>query len=127
MSQLIKGNLKDQLGDNERGWVIGYFTDPQHPFHEHDFEVQWAELAEGDIKSGGAGYNKTAKTLCILISGHLKLNFPVSNETVALSEPGAYVYFPPGVSHSWEAIKPTVTMTLRWPSVRGDQEPSSRS
>lgn len=127
VSELITGNLGDKLGGNKRGWAVGYFTDPQHPFHEHSFEMQWAELAEGQTKSGGPAANRTAKTMCILISGNLRIHFPKSGEIVDLSNPGDYVYFPPGTYHRWEAISPTVTMTLRWPSVRDDQVPLSPS
>jgi hypothetical protein len=122
MSGLIRGNLKDKIADNDRGWVIGYFTNPKHEFHEHSFEMQWADLRAGETKPDGPACNTTAKTMCILIDGHLRLSFRNSEETVVLREKGDFVYFPHGVYHYWEAVEPTVTMTLRWPSVRGDQE-----
>jgi hypothetical protein len=122
MSDLITGNLGDKIANNKRGWVIGYFTDPEHDFHEHDFEMQWTELRAGRKKHGGPARNKTAKTMCILISGHLRLKFAGSREVVHLEKQGDYVYFPPGVFHYWVAVEKTVTMTLRWPSIRGDQE-----
>jgi hypothetical protein len=122
MPDLIRGNLTDRIGQNKRGWAIGFFADPQHPFHEHGFEMQWIELGEGVTKSGGPGRNKAAKTMCILISGHLRLFFSDPDETVDLQKPGDYVYFPPGTSHFWEVVRQTVTMTLRWPSILDDQE-----
>lgn len=122
MSKLIRGNVKDGIPGNKRGWIIGYFTDPEHAFHEHNLEMQWTELNAGETKRHGPARNKTAKTICILISGHLRLSFRDSEEIVVLRELGQYVYFPQGVYHYWEAIKPTVTMTLRWPSVPRDQE-----
>jgi hypothetical protein len=87
--------------------------------------MQWAELKAGATKRGGPACNRTAKTICILISGHLRINFRDYQETADLREQGDFVYFPQGVYHYWEAVEPTVTMTLRWPSVRGDQEPLS--
>jgi hypothetical protein len=125
VTRIKRGRLPEQVGNNKRGWVIGVFTQPEdHYFHESGFEMQWVELAEGEAKDSPKP-NKRAKTMCILIEGELRLDFPEPNggaQTVILCDRGEYVYFPPGVSHTWKAIKSTVTMTLRWPSIPDDQE-----
>lgn len=132
MSDLISGNLNEDFkrSDKRKGWFIGYFVDPEdtvkNTFHEHNFEVQWARLTAGQTKKNGPARNREAKTLCILIDGHLKIKFRDSEEKKILRVQGDYVYFPPGVNHYWEAIEDTVTMTIRWPSVHGDQEPLSQ-
>jgi hypothetical protein len=122
-SRIKKGNMNDQVGDNNRGWVIGNFTRPKrHPFHEDSFEMQWAELEEGDTKLGGPSLNKKAKTLGVLVRGRLKISFP-ENGSVMLRNPGDYVFFASGVAHEWEALEDgTVTVTIRWPSIPGDQK-----
>jgi quercetin dioxygenase-like cupin family protein len=54
----------------------------------------------------------------------MQVDFPHTKaESVTLSNPGDYVFFAPGVCHTWKANQKTTVISVRWPSIPGDQVP----
>jgi len=90
------------------------------PFKNDDFEVKWGVHPKGD-KKDIAGMNIKAKTLSILIKGKFLVSFPDDGEEVILGNQGDYVYFENGIYHGSEALEDSVVLTIRWPSIGGDQ------
>ncbi len=118
--EIESGNVHTKQ-NGERGWILGHF--PQlagTPFHTDAFEVKWSKLAKGQRKEG-VGTNQTAPSVSILISGKFKIDFPESGESHILQKEGDYVFFGPGVAHTWEVLEDTLSITLRWPSLPEDQ------
>ena len=103
------------------GWIFGHFIDPQSPFHTEAFEMKWKMQPKGKSK-GEAKANKIAKSVSILRSGRFKIDFPDLGKSVVLEKEGDYAYFAPGVRHTWEALEDSHMMTIRWPSIPGDQQ-----
>ena len=117
------GNAADQ-GSARNGWFIGHFIDRALGLrHSGEIEVKWGTHRAGESKSN-YGANDRAKTLSILISGRFVLEFPDSGEIVHLEQPGDFALWPPGPRHRWTVIEDAVILTVRWPSLPGDQKAS---
>ena len=102
------------------GWFLGAFVHAAEGLrHSEDVEVKWGTHAAGESKRG-IGTNKTATTLALLISGRFVVTFPGRGD-VSLDQPGDYVVFGPDVPHGWTALADSVVITIRWPSLLGDQ------
>jgi hypothetical protein len=114
MTQILSGNI-DEL-NNPKQWIFGDFRDHPlpYPFNTKIFEVKWAELKEGQEKPNGPASDPDSMTVTILIEGKHEVIFPESNESKVMSKKGDYVFFEPGVLHSWRALTDNVTITFRW-------------
>lgn len=99
---------------------MGHFIDKASPLHTSNLEIKWGEHTRGDRKETPA-LNTTAKTLGILIRG--KFQFTFEGENITLEKEGDYIFFDSGVSHTWEALEDSLTVTIRWPSLPDDQKP----
>jgi hypothetical protein len=64
----------------------------------------------------------TAKTLDFLVSGKFEYFFPKLNKKITLSKQGDYLFYDVGITHTWEVIKDTLLISVRWPSIPGDQK-----
>jgi hypothetical protein len=105
-------------GDENRGWVVGHFAPGAR--RTRVVEVKWAHERKGPAGIEWRNCMK-ATTLSVLISGRFKIEFqdaPVLS--VDLKRPGDYVIFGPGIRHRSTALKNTLFLTIRWPSVKGD-------
>ncbi len=122
MRNLVTGNVSS-IADNHRGWITGWFVDEVPELKNNHFEIKWAEHKAGDTKSF-SGTNETAKSLCILISGKVKLNFESEAKEITLEKKGDYVYWDAGTSHSWVFLTDGMTFVIRWPSIPNDQKTS---
>lgn len=122
MSDILVGNLDQDKMDNpqRRGWFLGYFMDQDSEFYSKDFEVKWGKHEQG-YKKKGVGKNRTAKSISILVKGKVKIAFPEQNKETLLENEGDYVYFSPGIGHTFEALEQSITITFRWPSIKDDQ------
>ena len=96
-------------------WVIGHFIDPSTPFYEKNFSLKWSKLKKGESRTEPA-FTAEAKTFDILVYGKHRVNFPDLNKSVLLNKEGDYVYFAPGVAHTWESLEDSLIVSLRWPS-----------
>lgn len=114
------GNLNEE-GRSYRSWVIGHFRDQHSPLFNEQFEVRWAKHAKGERKDPPK-YNETAKTITVLVSGKFKVTFPGLSQEVVLENEGDYVFHDANVLHGSEALEDSFIITLRWPSVAGDQK-----
>ena len=104
-------------GVENRGWVIGHFAPGAR--RTKLVEVKWAHERKGPK---GEWRNCTsATTLSVLISGRFKIEFEGAPfRSVKLKRRGDYVIFGPGIRHRSTALKKTMFLTIRWPSVKGD-------
>jgi hypothetical protein len=102
------------------GWFVGHFV-PSPPGGDpratSAVEVKWAVYDGGETRDGW-GTNLKATTLAVLVRGRFRLRFP--DRDVLLAEEGDYVLWEPGVPHHWTAESAAVVLSLRWPSVAGD-------
>jgi hypothetical protein len=115
------GNAEEAGSGGCRGWFLGHFIDPAAGMrHSRDVELKWGVHRAGDIKTTVAA-NGTAKTLSILVSGTFLLEFPDIGKAVQMARPGDYALWPAGLDHRWTAIEDCVVLTVRWPSLSGDQ------
>ena len=119
IGQPVTGKAADKdYQDNCRGWFIGHFIDSSHgPCSTRDIEIKWGVHKAGEARTD-PGVSELATTLTLLISGSFIVRF-LGNDThnsVTLKECGAYVVYPPGVAHTWEALTDCVVLTVRWPS-----------
>jgi hypothetical protein len=115
------GNAADAGSGESRGWFLGHFVHPSAGMrHSTDVELKWGVHRAGDVKETVAA-NGTAKTLSILISGTFLLEFPDIGEAVRMARPGDYALWPAGLHHRWTTLEDCVVLTVRWPSIPGDQ------
>ena len=126
MKQISSGNVKPlNIG---RGWFLGQFVDQRSPFHNRSFELKWAKQKKGE-KSKDSKKNKRARTLTVLIYG--KIRFVLGRDkTIILSREGDFLFFDKNVFHSYEIMKDSLAIVVRWPSLKNDQvaiRPSGRS
>ena len=110
-----QGNLYTKP-NGQRGWVMGYFMPESSPYHNEDFELQWAELKKGTKREHTKPAHKTAKTLSILGRGKHRITFTETGEEILLEKEGDYVYFDAATEHSWEALEDSLIISVRWPS-----------
>lgn len=120
MKPIHKGNLNKENLTNTRGWFIGHFAQDKNLCSDH-FEIKWTTHPKGDIKPTTAK-NKTAKTISILISGKFIVRYPQNNTNIILDQAGDYAYHAEGIYHTSEALEESTILTIRWPSIPGDQE-----
>jgi hypothetical protein len=123
----ITGNAEtDSWIRADNGWFLGHFLPPSDIRFSTEVEVKWAIQAVGTRNAGGYTKNKTAKTLCILINGHMRIWLRThrdSDESTIcdLSRAGDYLLWSTDVYHDWEAITDCTLITVRWPSLPKDQ------
>ena len=121
---IATGNALQDGGGERRGWFIGHFADPSDGLKSTSaVEVKWGVHARGEQKSALA-HNLRAATLSVLVSGAFQVDFPDQGQSITLRAPGDYVLFAPGVPHRWTALEDTVILSVRWPSLPGDQQPA---
>lgn len=111
----------DALPPERRGWLLGRFG--EGPLEDSDLEVKWARHRAGERRHETVR-NLRARSLSILVAGRFRFTF-VSKEgrsEVLLERPGSWVLWEPGLGHEWEALEDATVLTVRWPSLPGDQE-----
>ena len=114
---IITGNANAEA-PKRKGWFIGQFMDSSEPLRTtRDVEVKWGVHDAGEARDTWS-LNKSSTTLTILISGKISHEFP--SDTVLLRTPGDYVVWAPGVPHRWMATEPSVSVSIRWPSIPHD-------
>lgn len=120
MQKILKGNFNEE-GLKHKGWIIGHFINPESVFHNGGFEVKWVEHKKGDVNEGVA-VNERGRSLAILVRGKFLIKFPSEGREVLLEKEGDYVFWDAGVSHTWYYPEDSLLVTIRWPSVKGDQK-----
>ncbi len=110
--------------ENLNGWFIGQFIPPElGPRHQTDVELKWGIHPAGETRAQSWVRYKKATTVSILIQGIFQIHLRADGEIkeVLLQKQGDYVTMPPGVDHIWAAITDSVVMSVRFPSLPGDQ------
>jgi hypothetical protein len=115
----VIGNASEKNNQyKRRGWFIGHFIESSQALcSTKDIEIKWGVHKAGEARTE-PGENELATTLTLLISGTFIVQF-LGNEPykpVTLKESGAYVLYPPGITHTWKALTDCVVLTVRWPS-----------
>lgn len=107
-------------GRQHKGWFVGHFMN-------QDSDLAKSKDVEAKISFNPTGkrneattLNTVARTITFLVSGSHKLEF--GNSSVLLERPGDYCIFSNGVAHSWESVDDSTVLTIRWPSLHGDQK-----
>ena len=121
MEKIIFGNFKDVIEKRGNNWVIGHFMNHGTPLYNTDFEVKWGDHKKGESKEN-LGVNVQAKTLAILVSGKVSLKFPSHDKEFIFENRGDFVFYDKGVPHSWSILEDSLVLTIRWPSISGDQK-----
>ena len=117
--RLSFGNASEAMAT--RGWFVGHFLgDDKGLCHTNDLEIKWGQHKKGEGKDE-LGVNDMATSVTILVSGVFETEFPEDNITHVLERPGDYQIYGPGVPHRWRVLKECVVITIRWPSIPGDQ------
>ncbi|GAB0494382.1 hypothetical protein MMPV_005675 [Pyropia vietnamensis] len=136
-------------GSATRGWLVGHFLAPDNPASSRHVEVKWSAHAAGAANAGGVAVNTVGTSMALLVRGHHRLFFPElpadegrageggaegeegggegksgltkAGRVVDLVNEGDYVLWAPGVAHTWVAVEDSAVVTVRWPSLGGDQ------
>jgi quercetin dioxygenase-like cupin family protein len=107
------GNAAED-GRENRGWLLGHFIDPDKGVRSSkDVEVKWGIHPPGDKRAGWTADDQRT-TLVLLVEGKFRID--LTERSVTLARQGDYAVWGPGIDHSWEAISPSVVVTVRWPS-----------
>lgn len=110
------GNAAEDTKD-DRGWLLGHFVDPSAGVrHSKDVEVKWGVHPAGDKRAGWTSDDHRT-TLLLLVQGEFRIDLTEGSRVLA--EQGDYALWGPGIDHSWEALAPSVVITVRWPSAVG--------
>lgn len=119
---VIGNTMEDGYQNNTTGWFIGTFIDPANRLRcTEDIEIKWGVHSANEEKSS-FGINEKATSLAILIKGSCVFNFPDLKTSISLKKQGDYVIYAPGVSHNWKVLEDSIVLTIRWPSIIGDQK-----
>jgi hypothetical protein len=111
------------IDEGRGGWFVGQFIAPELGLrHQRALEVKWAQHPKGECRRAFSQC-KSATTISILVSGLFVTRLKICEvlREVTLANPGDYVAFAPGVDHSWEAREDCVVISVRFPSLAGDQ------
>ncbi|WP_424923363.1 signal peptidase I [Actinocrispum wychmicini] len=107
------GNAADDTGGT-RGWLLGHFIDPSEGVRStKDVEVKWGVHPAGDRRPEWTADDQRT-TLLLLVEGNFRLH--LTESVIDMHRQGDYVMWGPGIDHSWEALEPSVVITVRWPS-----------
>jgi quercetin dioxygenase-like cupin family protein len=107
------GNAAED-GQGNRGWLLGHFIGADKGVRSSkDVEVKWGIHPAGDKRAGWTA-DEQRTTLVLLVEGNFRID--LTEGSVTLARQGDYAVWGPGVDHSWEAISPSVVVTVRWPS-----------
>jgi len=117
---ILTGNCEGEK-NKHRGWITGHFIDKSSPLHTQDLEIKWGEHKKGEAKENPAANNQS-KTLAILIYGQFQFDFPNDKKQIVLNKKGDYVFFNAKINHSWQCLKNSLVLTIRWPSLPNDQK-----
>jgi len=112
------------IDDQHRGWFIGQFVPADFGLRRReDLEVKWGIHHRGEQRRMKWSFNRTATTTSILIDGVfvLKLRGADGYEEIKLSKRGDYAIINAGIEHSWYAETDSIVLTIRAPSIEGDQ------
>lgn len=120
-TRIKSANLHGEIARHpeRRGWFFGQFVEAGDLFNDSRVEIKWGVHAKGtvfpEVKASG-----NAKSISILIDGHVRIHFPDDGTTVELARRGDAVCWAPGVFHSSEVLEDSIVMTIRTPSLEGD-------
>jgi hypothetical protein len=121
MESIKTGNFNDSIIETpqRRGWVLGQFIESQSLFHSTDVEIKWGVHKKGE-KISTSKANVQAKSIAILLSGKININFTETNKSAVLENEGDFAIWNSGIFHNYEFIEDTTVITIRWPSIPND-------
>jgi len=103
-------------GQTTRGWLLGAFVDPVEGIRfSEDLEVKWGIHPQGDKRAAWTSGDQRT-TLVLLVEGTFRVD--LTEGSITLGKQGDYLLWGPGIDHTWEALAPSVVITVRWPSIR---------
>lgn len=105
-------------GKDHSGWFVGHFMNPGSLQRSENVEVKFTFNPTGSSNEAVTA-NHMSRSLSILVSGRHRLLF--GNTSILLENVGDYAMWGRGVSHTWKAELDSTIVTVRWPSIRGDQ------
>jgi hypothetical protein len=101
-------------GSATRGWILGHFIDPAVGVRStRDVEVKWGIHPPGEKRAEWAPSDQRT-TMVILVDGMFRVE--LAGHSATLARQGDYLAWAPGTGHAWEALAPSVVITIRWPS-----------
>lgn len=109
MTDIYSGNAQID-GMDYRGWIVGSFV-PEGLRHCKTVEIKWGMHKAGEGRADWAT-DERRTTICILISGKLKMHFRERN--VLLETAGDYLMWGEGIDHRWQSIDDSIVLTIRW-------------
>jgi hypothetical protein len=109
--------------DGKRGWFIGQFVPEEGGLRRRqDVELKWGIHPKGERRSQWVTY-RTSTMISVLVEGRFLIWVRADGKVheVRFEEKGDYVIINRFVEHTWEAPEDCIILTVRCPSVAGDQ------
>jgi hypothetical protein len=94
-------------------FLLGYVAFEESVRSTKDVEVKWGIHPLGDTRAQWTADDQRT-TMVLLVEGTFKVD--LTEGSVTLAKQGDYLVWGPGIDHSWEALAPSVVITVRWPS-----------
>ncbi len=105
--------------DGLKGWFVGGSLHKSLGLrHTYDVELKWSTHAAGEARPEWVT-KETRTTVTILISGTYEVMF--RDRSVTLCKQGDFVMWGKGQDHKGRAVKDSVLLTVRWPSIPRNQ------
>ena len=103
---------------NHRHWLVGWFIEDSPLRSDPRVEIKWGTLAKGERREVASG-SRVATSLAILLSGRMRMS--CDGRDHLLENMGDYVLWSENVFHTWEALEEVTVITIRWPSIAGQE------
>mmetsp|Transcript_10991 Transcript_10991/g.23533 ORF Transcript_10991/g.23533 Transcript_10991/m.23533 type:complete len:272 (+) Transcript_10991:617-1432(+) len=128
---VLVGNADRDVMMTRNKWILGHFFADQTGRKEasalasasslrtsRNVELKWARNQAG-TRNNDVAVNKHGYSMGILFYGAQRYEF--GDQRVLLTKTGDYVIWAPGVPHTWTSERDSLILTVRWPSLPGDQ------
>lgn len=116
MKHTLSWNLHTQIQKHPEtwGWFIGSFMEKFPEFLSQKIEIKWISRKKWEIKPGLSS-PKHIKTLTILFSGKVRIDFPDTQESILLEKTWDFAFFDTSVSdHTTYILEDCIMIAVRW-------------
>ncbi|KAA8499369.1 hypothetical protein FVE85_6954 [Porphyridium purpureum] len=119
------GNADVEARENGK-WFVGHFLAASTMRRARELELKWARNRAGTA-NGEVAVNTKGFSMGVLLYGAQAYEFgnhigDKRSTKVTLAKQGDFVVWGPNMPHTWTTLKDSLVLTVRWPSIPGDQK-----